>query len=73
MPYLLIIGALTGFIVAGFEKVTGKKPASNVTPISSLSLNRVFDGHRSGIFVRNRLLPQSVAANFYPLRASPSC
>ena len=34
----LIIGALTGFIVAGFEKVTGKKPASNVTPISFFCL-----------------------------------
>ena len=38
----LIIGALTGFIVAGYEKVTGKKPASNVTPISFFCLLTAF-------------------------------
>ena len=37
-----VIGAITGFVVAGYEKVTGKEPASNVVPISFFCLLTAF-------------------------------
>ena len=38
----LVIGAITGFVVAVYEKITGKKPASNLVPISFFCLLTAF-------------------------------